>query len=94
MDGLTPTELPAADLAAQIGPGTYSSATLSVSGTVTLDAGGDPNALFMFESAGASTVADASRIVLEGGAEACNVYWRIGSSATLDTDSIGIPDCA
>lgn len=87
LDGLTPTELPAAELTAQIGPGTYSSATLSVTGTVTLDAGGDPNALFVFESADTLTVDAASEIVLEGGALACNVYWRIGSTATLGKGS-------
>lgn len=87
LDGLTPTEMPAVELGAQIGPGTYSSATLSVSGTVTLDAGGDPNALFVFESAGTLTVAEGSEIVIEGGALACNVYWRIASSATLGSGS-------
>jgi hypothetical protein len=88
LDGLTPTKLPSADLATQrIGPGTYSSATLGVSGTVTLDAGGDPNALFVFESASTLTVAAAGRIVLDGGAQACNVYWRTGSSATLESGS-------
>jgi ice-binding like protein len=87
LDGLAETELPAADLVTQIGPGTYSSATLGVTGTVTLDAGGDPNALFVFESAGTLTVAAASQIVLDGGARECNVFWRIASTATLGSGS-------
>lgn len=54
---------------------------------MTLDAGGDPNALFVFESASTLSVAPGSRIVLQGGAQECNVYWRLGASATLGSDS-------
>ena len=70
-----------------VGPGVHGSPNLDVIGTVTLDGGGDPNALFVFESAGALTVADASQIVLAGGAQACNVYWRVAGSATLGSGS-------
>lgn len=88
IDGLAATELPATDLGTQtIGPGTFSSATLDVTGTVTLDAGGDPNALFVFVMASTLTVADSTQIVLAGGAQACNVYWRLGSTATLGSGS-------
>ena len=62
LDNLAPTELPAAELDTQtIGPGTYHSATLGVTGTLTLDAGGDPSALFVFQSAGTLTTAAASQ---------------------------------
>lgn len=89
LDSREPTDLPAGELGAQtFGPGTYSSATLDVSGTVTLDGGGDPNAVFVFESPGTLTVADGSQIVLRGSAQACNVYWRLNSSATLGGNSI------
>jgi hypothetical protein len=86
IDGLTSTNLPGTQLVAQtISPGTYRSATLGVTGTVTLDAGGDPNALFVFESSGTLDIAAASKVVLQGGAQACNVFWRVGSSATLSS---------
>ena len=88
LDSLAPTELPAGELDTQtIGPGTYHSSTLGVTGTVTLDAGGDPNALFVFQSAGTLTTAAASQVVLAGGAQACNVFWRLGSSATMGSGS-------
>lgn len=63
--------------------GFTSSAQLT--GTLTLDAEGDPNAQFVFEIASALTTAPASRVVLINGASPCNVYWQVGSSATLDT---------
>ena len=88
LDGLPPTDLPAPGLGVQpIGPGTYRAANLDVSGTVTLDAGGDPNAVFVFESPGTLTIGDGSQIALTGGARACNVYWRLGSSANLGSDA-------
>ncbi len=84
LDGLPSTPLPGDKLDSQtIGPGVYSSANLDVIGAVTLDGGGDPNALFVFESAGTLTFADASQVVLAGGAQACNVYWPVAGSATL-----------
>jgi Ice-binding-like len=54
-----------------------------LTGTLTLDAQGDPNAQFVFQVASALTTASASRVVLINGASPCNVYWQIGSSATL-----------
>ena len=82
LDALSRTPLAAAELANQtIGPGTYGSAALGVTGTVTLDAGGDANARFVFESDSTLDVAAASEIVLAGGAQACNVFWRLGGSA-------------
>lgn len=56
-----------------------------LTGTLTLDAQGDPNAQFVFQVASALTTASASRVVLINGASPCNVYWQIGSSATLGT---------
>jgi Ice-binding-like len=56
-----------------------------LTGALTLDAQGDPNAQFVFEIASALTTAPASSVVLINGASPCNVYWQVGSSATLDT---------
>ena len=68
--------------------GTYaSSASISITGTLTLDGGGDANAVFIFQSPSTLITAPASSIVLTGDAQACNVFWQVTSSATLDTSS-------
>ena len=56
-----------------------------LTGALTLDAEGDPNAQFVFEIASTLTTASASSVVLVNGASPCNVYWQVGSSATLGT---------
>ena len=56
-----------------------------LTGPLTLDAQGDPNAQFVFEITSALTTAPGSSVVLVNGASPCNVYWQVGSSATLDT---------
>lgn len=73
------------DLGGQtLGPGVHaSSATLAVTGTLTLDAQGDPNAIFILRAGSTLGSAASSQVVLEGGAQACNVYWQVGTSATL-----------
>jgi hypothetical protein len=69
-------------------PGVYNAASaLGVSGTVTLDGQGDANAVFIFQVGSALTTASGSGIVLINGAQACNVFWQVGSSATLGTGS-------
>lgn len=70
--------------------GVYDSAagTFGITGTVTLDAQGDPNAVFIFKTASTLITAGASNVSLVNGAQACNVYWQVGSSATLGTNSI------
>ncbi len=62
-----------------------SSSTLAITGTVTLDAQGDPSAIWIFQAGSSLTTASNSSVVLIGGAQACNVFWVIGSSATLGT---------
>ncbi|MCW2833724.1 MAG: hypothetical protein JWN68_1677 [Nocardioides sp.] len=76
-----------ADLAGQrLTPGVYSSATsLGLSGALTLDAQGDPNAVFIFKAGSTLTTGSNSSVVLTNGASACNVFWQVGSSATLGT---------
>jgi hypothetical protein len=71
-------------------PGLYSSAVgLTLSGTVTLNGAGDANAVFIFQTAGSSTLltATSSSVVLENGAQACNVFWQVASSATLGSNT-------
>ncbi len=61
--------------------------TFGITGTLTLDAAGDPNAVFIFKSASTLITAGASNVVLINSAQACNVFWQVGSSATLGTNS-------
>ena len=66
--------------------GVYCTASgISVTGTLTLDGGGDPNANFVFQAG--SSLTTAGNIVLINGAQAKNVYWQVGSSATLGVAS-------
>ncbi|BDZ47032.1 ice-binding family protein [Naasia aerilata] len=63
-------------------PGVYTNAA-QLTGTVTLD--GDADDVWVFQSASGLTTAAASSVVLLGNANPCNVYWQVGSSATLGT---------
>lgn len=66
--------------------GVYGAATaLQLTGTLTLDGEGDENAVFIFQAGSGLTTAPGSEVILVDGARACNVFWQIGSSATLDT---------
>jgi hypothetical protein len=68
--------------------GVYSGASsLALSGTLTLDAQGNPDSVFIFQAGSTLTTASASKIILIGGAQACHVFWEVGSSATLGTGS-------
>lgn len=70
-------------------PGLYkSTSTLGVTGAVTLNALGNSNATFIIQIASALTTGSGSQIVLAGGAQASNIIWQVGSSATLGTNSI------
>ena len=56
-----------------------------LTGILTLDAQGDPNAQWVFQIGSTLTTASASSVRLINGANACNVFWQVGSSATLGT---------
>lgn len=70
-------------------PGVYSSASsLAITGQLILDAQGDPNAVWIFQIGSTLTTAtNNSAVVLVGGAQANNVFWIVGSSATLGTNT-------
>jgi Ice-binding-like len=66
-------------------PGVYCyTSSAQLTGTLTLDGGGDPNAVFIFKVGSALTTASNSRVALINGGP-CGVYWQVGSSATLGT---------
>jgi hypothetical protein len=55
------------------------------SGDLTLDARGNPDSVFVFQMASTLTVASGRRLILKNGANANNIYWQVGSSATFGT---------
>jgi len=70
-------------------PGLYkSTSSLAITGTLILDAKNDPNAVFIFQIASTLTIASRASIILMNGALASNVFWAVGSSATLGTYSV------
>ena len=69
-------------------PGVYNSASpIELSGVLTLDADGDPNAVWVFQAGSTLVTASDSKVVMLNKAQPCNVYWQVGSSATLGTNS-------
>lgn len=68
--------------------GIYSATSLAITGTLTLDAENDPTSVFIFQTGSTLVTADNSNIVLANGADACNIFWVVASSATLGTGSI------
>ncbi|GAC1598906.1 MAG: hypothetical protein NVS3B21_24870 [Acidimicrobiales bacterium] len=86
--GRSPTATITADLGGQtLVPGVYRGGALSVTGTLTLDAGGDANAVFVFQAGSTLVTASTSRVSVVNGADPCNVFWQVTSSATLGTNS-------
>jgi hypothetical protein len=65
-----------------------STSSLAISGDVTLDAQGNPAAVFIFQISSTLTTGSGSHVILANGATACNVFWQVGSSATLGTNSV------
>ena len=95
--GRTPVTTVATELGGQtLVAGVYNSAagTFGITGILTLDGQNDANAVFIFQAASTFTTAagapgtPASQVVLINGAQPCNVFWQVGSSATLGTYSV------
>ena len=63
------------------------STSAQLTGTLTLNAEGNPNAVFIFQIGSTLTTASGSNVRLINGAQSCNVVWQVGSSATLGTTS-------
>jgi hypothetical protein len=79
------------DLAGQVflpGVRTASSSLLLSSGSVTLDAQGNPNAVFIFQIGTTLITGSNTTVALVNGAQACNVFWQVGSSVTLGTGTV------
>ena len=82
---VVPTELGGSTLL----EGVYSteSGELGITGTLTLDAQNNPDAVWIFQAGSTLITATDSRVELINGADACNIFWQVTSSATLGTGS-------
>jgi hypothetical protein len=89
--GRSVTATTSADLAnLALQPGVYSGPSkspLSLTGPVTLDGAGDPSAVFIFQTDSTLITGSGSTVNLINGAQECNVFWQVGSSATLGSGS-------
>ncbi len=87
--GRTTPAIVAGDLGGQtLTPGLYkSTSTLGITGVLRLDGQGSTSSVFIFQIASGLTTASSSQVILQNGAQAANVFWQVGSSATLGTYS-------
>jgi hypothetical protein len=72
-------------------PGVYKTGvtpSIEISGDLTLDAQNNPDAVFILQIGSTLTTASGSHVILANKATACNVFWQVGSSATLGTYSV------
>ena len=83
---LSPTSSGMTDLVGlTLVPGVYSGSDLSLSGNVTLS--GSASSVWVFQAANTLITSSASTVTVIGGASSCNVFWQVGSSATLGSSS-------
>lgn len=71
-------------------PGLYTNSTsvMLSTGNLTLDAQGDENAVFILQMGSTLNTLPGTQVILSGGAQAANIFWSVGTSATLGTNSI------
>ncbi len=86
---VNPNAVPADIGGMVIAPGLYRApVSLAITGNVTLDGQNNPNSVFIFQMASTLTTASNSSVSLINSANACNVFWQVGSAATLNTGSV------
>jgi hypothetical protein len=88
--GQGPVNTLATELGGQtLTPGVYDSesGTFGITGTLTLNGQGNPDAVFIFKTASTLITASASQVSMINGAQPCHLFWQVGSSATLGTNS-------
>lgn len=86
---------PETEIASELGgktlkPGVYvsESGTFQITGTLTLDAEGNEDGVFVFKTKSSLVTASDSKVILEDSARFCRTFWQVGSSATLGTNSV------
>ena len=66
---------------------TAASTSMALTGVLILNGQHDPNSVFIFQAGSTLVTGSGSAVELINGAQACNVFWQVGSSATLGTGS-------
>jgi hypothetical protein len=87
IDATTPANLANLHLQAGVYAGP-SHGALSLTGPLVLDGAGNANSVFIFQTDSSLITASSSTVSLINGAQECNVFWQVGSSATLGTGSV------
>ena len=87
--GRTPATTVTADLGGQtlVGGVYNAAAAMALTGTLILDGQNNPDAVWIFQAGSTLTTAGSSVVQLINGAQACHVFWQVGSSATFGTSS-------
>jgi len=86
---VNPNAVPADIGGTVVAPGLYKApVSLAITGNVTLDGQNNPNSVFVFQVPSTLTTSVNSSITLINAANACNVFFQVGSSATLNTASV------
>ena len=68
--------------------GTSGAMGFTAGGTLTLDGQGDENAVFIFQIGGALGIGANTTVALVNEAQACNVFWTVGTATTIGADSV------
>ncbi|WP_065964603.1 ice-binding family protein [Curtobacterium sp. UCD-KPL2560] len=83
---LTPAQTGLTELdGLSLSPGVYSGGALSLADTGSLTLAGSADSVWVFQAASTLTIGSGTRITITGGASSCNVFWQVGSSATIGT---------
>lgn len=83
---LSPTQTGLTELnGLSLSPGVYSGGALALANNGALTLAGSADSVWVFQAASTLTIGSASRITITGGASSCNVFWQVGSSATVGT---------
>jgi len=83
---LEPTQTGITELAGlSLSPGVYNGGALILSNNGALTLAGSADSVWVFQAASTLTIGSATRITITGGASSCNVFWQVGSSATIGT---------
>ncbi|QWT22769.1 DUF3494 domain-containing protein [Subtercola sp. PAMC28395] len=86
--GLTPTTSGLSEMnGLSLTPGVYSGGALSLANNGTLTLAGSASSVWVFQAASTLTIGSGTHILITGGASGCNVFWEVGSSATLGTSA-------
>ena len=86
--GRTPVTVESTLGGLDLAPGVYQgTSSLSLTGTLTLNGENNANAVFIFQAGSTLITASSSTVQLINGASWCNVFWQVGSSATLGSTS-------